>query len=121
MKTIEAIINEIKGSEELQKKLAEAAKNNTLAEFLKELGCEATAEEFINALKPREGELGDDELGAVSGGANLTEALLSVMSVGIGCAVASIVSAAIDDGAEKTEGRLLCEKGIDDDIFRNTY
>ena len=55
MKTIEVIISEIKTSEELQKKLAEAAKNNTLAEFLKELGCEATAEEFINALKPREG------------------------------------------------------------------
>mgnify|MGYP003485153420 FL=1 len=43
MKTIEVIISEIKTSEELQKKLVEAAKNNTLAEFLKELGCEATA------------------------------------------------------------------------------
>ena len=39
-----------------------------MAEFLKELGCEATVEEFINALKPREGELGDDELDAVVGG-----------------------------------------------------
>ena len=65
MKTIEAIINEIKASEELQKKLAEAAKNNAVEAFLKEQGCEATAEEFINALKPQEGELGDDELGAV--------------------------------------------------------
>ena len=82
MKTIEAIISEIKTSEELQKKLVEAAKNNTVAEFLKELGCEATAEEFINALQPREGELGDDELGAVSGGANITEAILSISRLG---------------------------------------
>ena len=121
MKTIEAIISEIKASEELQKKLAEAAKNNALAEFLKEQGCEAAAEEFITAVKNQATELNDEKLATVTGGANLTEALLSIMSVGIGCAVAAIVSVAIDDGAEKTEGRLLCEKGIDDDIFRNTY
>ena len=120
MKTIEAIISEIKANEELQKKLAEAAKNNALAEFLKEQGCEATAEEFIAAVKNQATELNDEKLATVTGGA-ITEALLSVMSVGIGCAVAAIVSVAIDDGAEKTEGRLLCEKGIDDDIFRNTY
>ena len=110
MKAIEAIISEIKTSEELQKKLVEAAKNNTLAEFLKELGCEATVEEFINALKPREGELGDDELGAVAGGANWLEALISVVSVGVYCAIIAAESAYWDkDYVEKTEGRLLCE------------
>ena len=112
MKAIEAIINEIKGSEELQKKLVEAAKNNTVAEFLKELGCEATVEEFINALKPREGELGDDELGAVSGGANITEAILSISTVGLGCAINAIYSAVVDDGIKKQEGRILCEKAV---------
>ena len=121
MKTIEAIINEIKASEVLQKKLAEAVRNNTVADFLKEQGCETTAGEFIAAVKDQATELSDEKLATVTGGANLTEALLSVMSVGIGCAVAAIVSVAIDDGAEKTEGRLLCEKGIDDDIFRNIY
>ena len=38
MKSIEAIINEIKASEALQQKLAEAAKNNAYADFLKEMG-----------------------------------------------------------------------------------
>ena len=110
MKTIESIINQIKVSEELQKKLAEAAKNNTVADFLKEQGCEATAEEFINALKPQEGELGDDELGAVAGGANWLEALISVVSVGVYCAIIAAESAYWDKGyVEKTEGRLLCE------------
>ena len=93
-----------------KKKLAEATRNNAVADFLKEQGCETTAEEFIAAVKDHSAELSDEKLAPVTGGANLTEALLSVMSVGIGCAVASIVSVAIDDGAEKTEGRLLCEK-----------
>ena len=87
MKTIETVINEIKAREELQKKLAEAAKNNAVEAFLKEQGCEATIEEFINAIKPQEGELGDDELGAVAGGANWMEALISVVSVGVYCAI----------------------------------
>ena len=110
MKTIETVINEIKVSEELQKKLAEAAKNNAVADFLKELGCDATAEEFINALKPREGELSEDELGAVAGGANWLEALISVVSVGVYCAIIAAESAYWDKGyVETTEGRLLCE------------
>ena len=112
MKTIETVINEIKVSEELQKKLAEAAKNNAVEAFLKEQGCEATAEEFINALKPREGELGDDELGAVSGGANITEAILSISTLGLGCAINAIYSAVVDDGIKKQEGRILCEKAV---------
>ena len=87
MKTIEAIINEIKASEALQKKLAEAVRNNTVADFLKEQGCETTAGEFIAAVKDQATELSDEKLATVTGGANLTEALLSVMSVGIGCAV----------------------------------
>ena len=110
MKTIETVINEIKASEELQKKLAEAAKNNAVADFLKEQGCEVTIEEFINAIKPQEGELGDDELGAVVGGANWMEALISVVSVGVYCAIIAAESAYWDkDYVEKTEGRLLCE------------
>ena len=110
MKTIETVISEIKECEELQKKLAEAVKNNAVEAFLKEQGCEATVEEFINAIKPQEGELSDDELGAVAGGANWLEALVSVVSVGVYCAIIAAESAYKDgDNVEKTEGRLLCE------------
>ena len=109
MKTIESIINQIKVSEELQKKLAEAAKNNTVADFLKEQGCEATAEEFIAAVKEPTEELSDAELDAVAGGANWIEAIISVATLGAMCAVTAITSALEDNGCEKTEGRLLCE------------
>ena len=111
MKTIEAIINEIKASEELQKKLEEAAKNNTIAEFLKELGCEATAEEFAAAAKAQSAELSEAELDAVAGGYNEVEMWVSICSLGIGCLIHAVESAVEDihNGIEKTEGRLLCE------------
>ena len=111
MKTIEAIISEIKASEELQKKLAEAAKNNALAEFLKEQGCEATAEEFIAGLKAQAAELSDEELGAVAGGAHWEEALLSVFSIGLGCGIAAMTSA-IEGQMTKKDGRLLCDRSM---------
>lgn len=111
MKTIEAIINEIKANEELQKKLAEAVKSNALADFLRELGCEATAEEFIAAFKPKASELSDDELDGVSGGANVYEGLMSVFTLGVGCLAAVYISLTTSgnvggDGDE--EGNLLC-------------
>lgn len=112
MKAIETIISEIKASEELQKKLVEAAKNNTVAEFLKELGCDATVEEFAAAAKAQSAELSDAELDAVAGGANVDEAFISISLFGIGCIYYAIVSAINDDGCEKTDGRLLCENTI---------
>ena len=111
MKMIEVIISEIKASEELQKKLAEAAKNNALAEFLKEQGCEATAEEFIAGLKAQAAELSDEELGAVAGGAHWEEALLSVFSIGLGCGIAAMTSA-IEGQMTKKDGRLLCDRSM---------
>ena len=111
MKTIETIISEIKASEELQKKLVEAAKNNTVAEFLKELGCDATVEEFAAAAKAQSAELRDAELDAVAGGYNKDEMWMSICSLGIGCLIHAVESA-VEDGQndmEKTEGRLLCE------------
>lgn len=109
MKTIETVISEIKECEELQKKLVEAVKNNAVAEFLQEVGCEASAEEFIAAVKEPTEELSDAELDAVAGGANWIEAIISVATLGAMCAVTAITSALEDNGCEKTEGRLLCE------------
>ena len=108
MKNIEMIINDIKTSEALQKQLAEAVKNNALAAFLKEQGCEATAEEFIAALKAPAGELGDEALDAVSGGANVDEAFLSALTLGVGCVVRTIVSAAGDGVGDGPNGNIRC-------------
>ena len=108
MKTIEMIINEIKASEDLQKLLAEAVKNNALSAFLADQGCEATAEEFIAALKAPAGEMDDEALDAVSGGANAVEAILSIVTAGLGC-VAYAVDSCLNGGhGNGSDGRILC-------------
>lgn len=108
MKTIKTLINEIKTSETLQKLLAEAVKNNALAAFLKEQGCEATAEEFIAALKAPVGELDDDALDTVSGGANFFEAFYSIVSAGLACVAIALYRAKNGDVGNGPDGELLC-------------
>ena len=108
MKTIHTLIEEIKTSETLQKLLAEAVQNNALAAFLADQGCEATAAEFIAALKAQAEEMNDDALDAVSGGANTTEALLSIFSLGIGCAAYAYMSYEGSGHGEGSDGRILC-------------
>ena len=58
----------VKSDGELQKAFGLALKNETVAEFLKEHGCEGTPGELDEYLKKRRTELGDDELDAVAGG-----------------------------------------------------
>ena len=70
MKTVEMFIDEIRNNKEIQKKLAEAAKNNTIADLLKEMGFAGTSEKCIADEKRQNGELGEDELDAVVGGTN---------------------------------------------------
>ena len=108
MKSIETIINEIKASEALQNKLAEAAKNNAYADFLKEMGWEGTIEEFIAAMKGQNGELSDEELDNVSGGANCGEATLSVVTGGLVCVLLAIDSACGSGVGNGPDGCILC-------------
>ena len=108
MKTIDMLISEIKNSETLQKLLAEAFKNNAIAAFLKEQGCEAAAEEFIAALKAQAEQLSDDALDAVAGGANGWEALYSIVGFGISCAVKAIESAVGSGVGDGSDGKILC-------------
>ncbi|MBQ7885474.1 MAG: hypothetical protein IJ313_01115 [Clostridia bacterium] len=115
MKTIDMLISEIKNSEALQKLLAEAAKSNVLDAFLKEQGVGATAEEFIAALKAQSEELDDDALDAVAGGANWKEAMLSVFTAGVGCAITVIVSASESGVGNGPDGELLCNNGAPDE------
>ena len=108
MKNLNTLLTEIKANESLQKLLAEAVKNNALAAFLADQGCEATAEEFIAALKAPSGEMNDEALDDVSGGANTTEALLSIFSLGIGCAAYAYMSYEGSGHGEGSDGRILC-------------
>ena len=108
MKTIEMLINEIKASEPLQKLLAEAVKNNALAAFLADQGCEASVEAFLAALKAPAEALDDEALDAVAGGANWQEALHSILSLGVTCALEAICSACGDGVGDGPDGKLLC-------------
>lgn len=110
--TIEALYKEIIASDELKSAFVEAVKAQKLGDFLKAQGCEATEAEvvdFIKSLRKGEGELADDELSAVAGGCNSTEAIYS-MTVVICIAFAAIsaedpVSENKDDWGDK----LLCD------------
>ena len=108
MKTIDMLITEIKNSEALQKLLADAVKNNALDTFLREQGCDDDAEEFIAALKAQGEQPDDDALDAVAGGWNIDEAVISILSWGIACAIEAIASAASSGVGNGEDGKLLC-------------
>lgn len=72
--TIEALCSKVIGSEELKTAFVAAVKENKVAEFLKEQGCEATEAEVVEFLKSKqnaEGEVSDAELDAVSAAATV--------------------------------------------------
>ena len=71
MKTLEALLKELNENVELKKEFEAAADSDTVAEFLKKQGCDATLEELIDYMKAQQGpkvELSDEELKEVSGG-----------------------------------------------------
>ena len=72
MKTIEELYNEINASEELKKAVSEIRDKEAFADFLKEHGCDASADEFEKFVKSQtEGEIGDDAAGAAAGGTSM--------------------------------------------------
>ena len=105
MKTIEMIINEIKTNETMRQELAEAVKTNTVAEFLKNQGCEATVEEFMTAIKEQAEAMGEDDLDAVAGG-GIGNVAMSCLTVGLGCIWHAIRSAL---GSGSGKDNLLCD------------
>ena len=69
MKTIEELYNEINASEELKKAVSEIKDKEAFADFLKEQGCDASADEFEKFVKSQtEGEIRDDDAAAAAGG-----------------------------------------------------
>ena len=93
--TIEALYKKIIASDELKAAFIEAVKAQKLDEFLKSQGCDAAGAEimdFLKSLQKAEGELADDELSAVAGGCNSTEAIYSMtVAFCIGFAIMSAV------------------------------
>ena len=77
MKTFKELFGEIVNSEELKKAYEAAAKSGDAAveAFLKENGCEATAEDIRNFFKEQleERELSDTDMAGVAGGIDLPD------------------------------------------------
>ncbi|MBP0973019.1 MAG: hypothetical protein J5851_03840 [Oscillospiraceae bacterium] len=68
MKTLAELMQEVAGSEELQKELTAIKDSETLEAFFKKHDCNATAEEFLAV--EGEGALSDEDAEAVAGGMN---------------------------------------------------
>lgn len=110
--TIEALYKKIIASDELKSAFVEAVKAQKLGDFLKAQGCDAADAEvvdFLKSLRSAEGELADDELSAVAGGCNSTEAIYS-MTVVICIAIAAISAEdPVSENKDDWGDRLLCD------------
>ena len=114
MKTIEELYKEVLASEELKKEFL-ALKPEKVEGFAAKYGCEAKFEEikaFFEAKKTQNGELSDDDMDQVAGGkgGDRDEAIESVVTLGIGCALWALVSVIDGNAGTSIEGdHLLCE------------
>ena len=110
--TIEALYKRIIASDELKSAFVEAVKAQKLGDFLKAQGCEATEAEvvdFLKCMRKGEGELADDELSAVAGGCNSTEAIYSMtVVICIGFAIMSAVDP-VSENKDDWGDKLLCD------------
>lgn len=110
--TIEALYKEIIASDELKSAFVEAVKAQKLDEFLNSQGCDAAEAEvvdFLKSLRKGEGELADDELSAVAGGCNSTEAIYSMtVAFCIGFAIMSAVDP-VSENKDDWGDKLLCD------------
>ena len=93
--TIKEVYEKIKNSPELKKKAAEAAKNGTIEQFLKDNNFGITVDQIKDFVaSAKKGELSKEELNmAAGGGCEADEctlnALWSIGTLGIGCAISS--------------------------------
>ena len=99
MKTVQELYNEIMASQELKEQFIEAANAGKQEEFLKAHGCETTMEEvqaFLEAKQQEDAPLSFDELENAAGGEcnrnTGKETAISILSVGLGCALEVIIS-----------------------------
>ena len=109
---IEALYKRIIASDELKSAFIEAVKAQKLGDFLKAQGCDAAGTEimdFLKSLRKGEGELADDELSAVAGGCNSTEAIYSMtVAFCIGFAIMSAVDP-VSENKDDWGDKLLCD------------
>ena len=116
MKTLNELYTEVINSEELKNEFLTLKAPEDVVAFAAKYGCTATLDEiktFFEEKAQAAGELSEDELAQVAGGKSfdLCEAVGSIATLGIECAVTAIMSAAKKNGrcgtAIKGEG-MIC-------------
>ena len=120
MKTLQELYNEVIKSDELKKEFLEAGKNGKALDFIKEHGCDATADEikaFLEEKAKADKELSADELENVAGGScnekTWSETGISIITLGTFCAFCALVSATGEIthvGRESEEEGRLCNE-----------
>ena len=115
MKTLEELYSEVLASEELKKEFL-SLKPEEVEGFAAKYGCKASLDEikaFFETKKNQAGELCDAELDQIAGGKEYsgTEAFVSILGFGVGCAIAVGISLATGEVGTAIEGKgMLCEK-----------
>ena len=99
MKTIKELYKEVVANEGLKEEFKKACAENKVEEFLKQNGCDASLED-LKKFAQEERELSLDELDNAAGGMSQCggDTLISIVSMGVGCAIFAIESAAGADG-----------------------
>ena len=112
MKNIQELYNEVMGDQTLKSQFIEAAKAGRLTDFLKEHGCGATKEDvavFLKAKVKEDAPLSASELENASGGkctsGTAIEMAYSILTMGTGCAMASVVSLIGEDVGTMHKGQ----------------
>ena len=113
MKTLNELYTEVISSDALKAEFLALKTPEEIVAFAKKNGCDATLDDikaFFEEKQKAAGELSEAELEQVAGGKNTTfagvatDAILSVVSVGIGCAGRLIESIIADKNKDILEG-----------------
>ena len=116
MKTLNELYTEVIASDALKAEFLALKTPEEIVAFAKKHGCDATMDDiktFFEEKQKASGELNEEELEQVAGGKNTTaagitiDAILSVVSVGLGCVGRIAESIIADKNKDSLKGRGL--------------
>ena len=125
MKTLNELYTEVAASDELKSEFLALKTPEDLVNFAKKNGCDATLDEikaFFEEKQKAAGELSEAELEQVAGGKGTAagiamDAILSIVSVGVWCAIRLADSATAYENKDILQGQGIYCQGVFADTF----
>ena len=117
MKTLNELYTEVIASDALKAEFLALKTPEDIVAFAKKNSCDVTLEDikaFFEEKQKADGELGEAELEQVAGGksASFWEAVNSIFTVGVACALATLVSVSKGRVGTAIEGKgMICAEG----------